>query len=309
MKLTTILTGIVVFCLVSPLAMAWTQFNDGGTHDIDTEINDDVWVDWEAPAMGTTLTFLYDGFVTGDLKGFENSIINFTWAGQRSAGPVEIYDYSQVHLLPGGNIGSLSLHDYSGVDFTGYSQITVLYAYDYSQVDFSTAPSGNVGSIYAYDHSRIDLSSGYTGNLFAYGNSHMDIGGSPGGSVRAHESSRVTILSGAEISGGLFASDNSRITVFGGSINGELVAYGDSVLTLVGSDFAIDGVPVGIGELTSIMGGSWESEPWRQLTGILDSGELLDNDFKIGNSASIVLIPEPSLMILLVGLVLRLKRK
>jgi hypothetical protein len=30
------------------MAMAFTQYNDGGTYDITTAINDDVWVDYQS---------------------------------------------------------------------------------------------------------------------------------------------------------------------------------------------------------------------------------------------------------------------
>jgi len=37
------------------------QYNDGGTYDIATTINDNVWVDWETPGMGTTVNVLAGG--------------------------------------------------------------------------------------------------------------------------------------------------------------------------------------------------------------------------------------------------------
>ena len=59
-------------------------------------------------------------------------------------------------------------------------------------------------------------------------------------------------------------------------------------------------------------GGSWDDdETWRRLTGTLDNGGVINNDFKIGGSvASIVLVPEPMSISLLGlgGLMLR-KRK
>ena len=68
---------------------------------------------------------------------------------------------------------------------------------------------------------------------------------------------------------------------------------------LIGSDFAVDGQPVGYGELTSVYGGGWNNEPWRRLTGKLDNGDTIDNDFRIGYDAKIVLTPEPATLLLL----------
>ena len=71
------------------------------------------------------------------------------------------------------------------------------------------------------------------------------------------------------------------------------------VLTVYGSDFAVDGTPVGYIELSSIFGGSG-SEPYRRLTGNLLNGGQINNPFKISNySAKIVLVPEPTTVLLL----------
>jgi len=49
---------VVVVLFAGSNAIALTQYKDGGTHDIITTINDDVWVDWEAPGRGTTVNML-----------------------------------------------------------------------------------------------------------------------------------------------------------------------------------------------------------------------------------------------------------
>ena len=66
------------------------------------------------------------------------------------------------------------------------------------------------------------------------------------------------------------------------------------VISIHGSDFAVDGVPFGYGELTSILGGSPWDEPNRNLTGTLASGEPINNGFYIGYDAKIVLVPAPA---------------
>ncbi len=72
-----------------------------------------------------------------------------------------------------------------------------------------------------------------------------------------------------------------------------------ATLTIYGSDFVVDGQPFGYGELTSILGGNWTDEPSRRLIGTLDSGDLIDNGFRIDHNAKIVLIPEPATLLLL----------
>ena len=80
-------------------------------------------------------------------------------------------------------------------------------------------------------------------------------------------------------------------------------------LTIHGSDFAIDGSPVGLGEITSILGGSYWYEPYRRLTGTVANGDIINNQFRIGNDASIVLVPEPATLLLLTLGVLTLRKK
>jgi hypothetical protein len=125
----------------------------------------------------------------------------------------------------------------------------------------------------------------------------------------AYDSSTVTV-SGGTIGFDLFATNSSTVTVSGGTITDRINASDESQVILWGSDFAVDGTPVDHGALTSIFGGSIEDEPSRHITGMLANGGSLDNDFYIGNNASIVLIPEPTTLLLLgLGGLALLRRK
>lgn len=150
--------------------------------------------------------------------------------------------------------------------------------------------------------------------LYGYNDSRINIfGGSVGYWLRAYDSTRVEISSGW-ITYYLSAYGSSEVTVSGGSIGDSIFAGydspDDSVITFVGSDFAVDGETFGYGELSSIWGGGNWGEPRRRLTGTLASGVLLDNDFYIGGDSRIVLVPEPGTVLLLGlgGLMLRRKR-
>jgi hypothetical protein len=231
--------AMVVFSITSP-AMAVVEFNDGGIHDIDYEINDDVRVDYEAPGMQTTLNLLVGGAMPY---------------------PSSLYGYNDSHInLSGGSIE---------------------------------------GHFRVYHSSRVTVSGGSIG---------IDLG--------ARHRSIVTI-SGGLIVDDLYADDSSHVTVSGGSI-GDTIYVGywpssESVITFLGTDFAIDGGAVGYGELTSIHGGFFNDEPPRRLTGVLASGDLLDNDFFIPGNSRIVLAPEPATVAFvalgLAGVVAARKRK
>jgi hypothetical protein len=123
-----------------------------------------------------------------------------------------------------------------------------------------------------------------------------------------YNSSQVTMSSGSV--NNLFVCHNSQVTISGGTIGYDLSLLQNAELIIYGSNFAIDENPVGFGEITSILGGIYRDEPSRLLTGTLANGDAFNNHFKIGDYASITLVPEPATLLLL-GLgavVLRRKR-
>ena len=111
----------------------------------------------------------------------------------------------------------------------------------------------------------------------------------------AHYASQVAISGGTVPR--LNAYETSQVTISGGTILNEMKAGttpGDeSMITIIGSNFSVDGTPVDYGELTTIFGGYWYDEPLRHLTGTLASGDALDNDFYISGNSKIVLAPVP----------------
>jgi len=185
-----------------------------------------------------------------------------------------------VNLLPSG---------YIHFDLRGYNE---------SRLNIT---GGKIGEwLFAFDSSRVTISGGEIGkDLAACFSSQVTMtGGSIGDDLEAYNSSQVT-MTGGSIGDDLEAYDSSQVTMSGGTIGGGLFADYYGILTIQGSDFAVDGVPFGYGELTSILGGHWLFEPSRHLSGVLASGDLLDNDFYIGHSAKIVLVPEPATILLL----------
>ena len=167
--------------------------------------------------------------------------------------------------------------------------VTKFDAYGNSQVTIS---GGSVTDLHMYEGSEVTLSAGRVESEFqTYGNTQAIVSG---GSVRyidARDSSQVSI-SGGSITGDRFwVGGSSQVAVSGGVLAGDLMVLSNGVLAISGSAFAVDGTPVGYTELVSILGGNYPDEPHRRLTGTLLSGEPINNDFRIGESGKIVLVP------------------
>jgi hypothetical protein len=161
----------------------------------------------------------------------------------------------------------------------------------------------------AFENSKVNLLGGeITGNLFVSDNCRAVVyGGSIGEFLHSHSNSWVTVLGGVvgtevdafdnsriDISGGIFSYVRSdgygQLNISGGIFSNELRATQDSIMTIYGTDFAIDGISVGYGPITAASG---------VLTGTLASGELINNDFYVFENADIILVPEPGTVLLL----------
>ena len=155
---------------------------------------------------------------------------------------------------------------------------------------------GNVGAILdVYGDSSLHMSGGTVGDfLYARSSSEITVsGGRIDGNLNAF-SAEVT-LSGGSIGGDLSLNGTGTVHWSGGTVDGELIAFHeDCLLEIVGTGFAVDGVPVPYGDMSATEG---------SLTGVLDSGHALDNVFVqgggyrpgVGNyNGTITLVPEPT---------------
>jgi len=197
-----------------------------------------------------------------------------------------------VNLLNGGSIWKWWAYEDSRINISGGSVGLWLVPYGRTQVTMS---GGITWYLYAYDSSKVTMSGGTaTGDLVARGSSQVTLsGGTVMGFLDVGESSRLT-MSGGSVSGLLGAGGNSQVTLSGGTIAQTLDLYQNAILYLDGNNFAIDGAPFTSGEITSVLGGSYENESYRRLTGTLANGTIINNQFRIGNTAKIVLVPKPT---------------
>jgi len=133
-------------------------------------------------------------------------------------------------------------------------------------------------------------------NVFDYSQVNMS-GGSIGFELFTWDNSQA-LISGGSIAYDLNTSGESYVEISGGLIGDELNVKDNSLITIFGSNFHVDGFPVGYGYITTgtinelgMLTGN--------LTGVLNSGELIDNIFYIDPDSSIFLVPEPGTLILL----------
>lgn len=277
-KMTICLMSAVLF-MATGQVFGLTQYKDGDTHNIDYPLWDDVWVDYLSPSMQTTVN-LHDNSAIHSpykLQAYQDSQINIVG--------------SQDYLI---SIGPLNAFDNSRITMSGGTGQT-LYTYNNSQLAMS---GGRFNFLYAYDNSQYVMSGGIAIELYAYNSSQIIVSNFTSGAFFTCDNSHVMIM-GGYINGNLNTDGNSHVTIAGGIIDNYIFLKDDSIIVLNGANFAIDGTPFVSGEITSILGGTLESEPHRWLTGTLANGDIINNQFKIGDTAKIVLIPEPCTMLLL----------
>jgi hypothetical protein len=276
MKRQSILVVAMIVCMVAPQVMATLEFNDGGQHTIDYAISDLlVTVDKATPDAGTMVD-LVDGGSLFNLWSYGQSIVNI------SGGTVEQY---------------LRIYENSTATISGGS-VTLVISYNTSRV----AVSGGfiTDNLDVQDDSTVTVDGATIDNMYASGDSDVTIyGGTFDSYISVHDNSRVSILGGS-IGTHLVSEGQSQITFSGGTI-GTVIRTGHfsnpiwdtSVITFEGTGFAINGMGVGYGQYFA------SDYSAGILTGTLANGDALDNIFYIYDGASIVLVPEPTTLLLL----------
>ncbi len=261
---------LLLFGFSIPNAYSEIIFDDGNVHVIDYVISEEVWLRDNATGQTTTLNIATGGQINN----------------------VNLEGHSVANIMGGTVVDTL----YGG--WWDDSQINVFDGY----VNFLVQTQGHSVNIYGGFIRELDVGLGLSNVNISGGTiERIDNAGISGGNGY-----REVIISGGEIlsilplynnisvyiSGGTFnprpgwgaidLSDNSSAIISGGIFNSFLMAIGNSVLTLVGNDFTIDGQPVPYGEYTL------DCEV--TLTGLLANGEAFNN-LIILDSSTLILEP------------------
>lgn len=217
-----------------------------------------------------------------------------------------------VITLSGGSVRGVTAEDSSSVilaggTVTGDSYVgAIVLARDFSSVVLN---DGSISGISMRDFSNIVMSGGeVSGRLSVNHSSRADISGGTIDSLHLSSDSPASITGGVisslEIVGGapvsitggtigLLANYDATATLEGGTVS-EMHVFSDySTLSIRGSGFAVDGIPVPYGDLTPLTG---------TLTGTLASGDAISSAFTredFFSPGTITLIPEPSTTLLL----------
>jgi hypothetical protein len=142
-----------IFGVVPEKAVALVTFDDGQIHNINYQINDDVWVDYATSDITTTVNWLDGGILPHpyNLEAYRQSVVN-------------IYD---------GSIGGLLVaHEQSQLTVFGGAMVD-LYAYQNSQV---TIMGGSISRYQTYGHIDVyggsvsrHITAGLNGTITIYG--------------------------------------------------------------------------------------------------------------------------------------------
>jgi len=303
-RLLVLCVWLCVFSL--PKTFASILYKDGAEHNVDYGISERLFVFNSPSDDPTTVNFLV-GMVTNlKCQVFDDSVIN-NYGGALGS-YLTAWENSQITVSGGSVDDWFRAYDSSHVTISG-GYIEDLDAFGSSRI---TVSAGSIRTLDMWDDAQATVEGGLIEyGLNTYWSSHATVlAGIINLDVKAGMTSQITVLDGL-IGNNLMAESNSHIIVKGGSIVGDILAGNDSysnssVITFLGSNFAIDGVPVDFGQYFA---GDYASG---HITGTLANGDLLDNDFFIYDNASIELvIPEPATFVLfgLGGVALLRKKK
>ena len=274
--------------------------------------------DYNLKSFENSIININEGRIDNSVYAYDFSHINIT---NNSIGDFYVYEYSQIDITNNSYINNFHINNNSQVTITN-STIFDLLSNNNSQIKIFDSTIKNILSlrndsqiniinssmheIQAGSSSQINIANSSINNYIntsdnnqlcmvdstvwgtlLYGNTN--IANSVIGDLQTYNNSQTDITNSTI--NGICMKGNSQINMDSGVIDGFVGLSDDSILTLFGSDFAVDGDPIEYMELTSILCELYHSDPNRTFSGTWASGNTFEFDFKIGDSAKIVLSP------------------
>ena len=252
-------------------------------------------------ARNASQSNIYAGSLNAELYGENESLVNFY--GGTLAGSVRTSGTSTVNLGGGTVTGNATATGDSTINFSAPSTIGGYFeSHDRSAITFSGVSVGT--HVIARHESVLQFSGGTVpAQLEVRDNATAQMsGGSVGTDVTVSDAGSLDLragdvagnlsllgfasglFSGGTVTGNLSLTDFSSLNYSGGSLGGTVTVDVFSTLTIQGSDFAVDGVPIGYGPITALTG---------TLSGTLISGEAFSNVFTRSSIATVeVLAPD-----------------
>jgi hypothetical protein len=225
------------------------------------------------------------------------------------------------------NDGGYHLIDYVVDDF-----VSVDYGVPAAGTRLDIISGGNLTEgVSAFGTSHLLMDGGISAHLNVLDNASLTMYSGTARDIRAEDRSTAEVLGGEVylvttagnatnvfIHGGsielIVTWDNSGLWMGGGFLSGEFRVYSNSLITLEGTGFEVNGYSVGEGAFAS----TWATpgiDPWGNscltgtVTGVLAAGDVINNPFVLYQGGDITLIPEPAtFLILLFGSMLMKKR-
>ncbi len=255
---------------VATQANAVVIFEDGSSHVIDSEINDFVYV--------------FDSFPAGDPTHVTfNTGTNITGSDSEDDS-LYVSDFSSATINDGTFAEDVVSDGFATIEIFDGTLGDDLQAFFLSTI--SVFGGSIADDVEAFGASFIEIFDGTIGDdVIATGISLIEIfGGSITDDVEAFGGSLIEIFGGS-IGEDIEAFDDGIIDISGGSLGSSLRATNRSLIVLRGSEFSIDGTPVGPGDIAQSSG---------LISGTLDDGSSFsDVAFDIRRRADIRLIITP----------------
>ena len=271
--------SILIVLIVSGQARADLVRSDGQYHIIDTYIADNLtvfgYIRVDEPWRNTTVDIVANGDIDGDVTIGSLGIVNL--AGGSIQGNLNSDgDLGNINISSGTVLGS--------IEVTGVTPLHILSTdiggnvyYGISSEDFSITDSIIDGDITTAAVNPSNWNDVLISNTVV------------NGMLRSVVAPKMTV-SGSLLQSGIQASSFSYFSIVDSGITGDVIADAYAIIRIEGESFQVDGLDFTHGILSSFGSGN--------VTGLANSGQLIDFDFSIIDNAEIILIPEPTALIL-----------